>query len=527
MENQDMRRRLKLTMRAGPPRKTAKAMIVGVLLATSLFISAASAQISDKSIVVFDHGATEAQINSLVTNWKASGIDIVMRVPLINGAVVRLPAGLAVTDVSSDSLVENVEADENLDVLTMDDDLTVQSIEYDTSISLYDTSNNLLTMESLLGEGGAGEGGAGEGGATPLITPFPEPPNNHRPWGVLDTYAQPFNRTLYTDNFNEKSLTPLVRAALENTSKLKIGVLDTGIDYTHDAFKNEILGGINLLNMLPGTPQDDNGHGTHIAGTIVAKGFALAPKAKLYAVKILDANAAGEISTLIMALQWAINNDLDVVNMSVGFRDDNPLVRLAVENAYDAGLIMVAAVGNYSNWIDGGGAGEGGAGEGGAGEGGAGCTDPSLNCTPDGHYPVMYPALYPEVIGVAAMDPYYNLASFSNDGPEVDVLAPGVDVVSLNLGNSYGVANGTSMATPHVTAVIALMVALANSENVTLSPLDVITILGKSSAESGGLINLNGLLGETNAVVKKTLAENRATSPDDGSSNCRGNKKKC
>ena len=111
-------------------------------------------------------------------------------------------------------------------------------------------------------------------------------------------------------------------------------------------------------------------------------------------------------------------------------------------------------------------------------------------------YAVMYPAAYPEVIAVAAMDPYYNLAWFSNTGPEVDLLAPGVDVVSATAEDrrSYGLANGTSMATPHVSGSVALMLALAHRENKTLTPDDVKRILRETAPD--GIINLVGALDE-------------------------------
>ena len=100
----------------------------------------------------------------------------------------------------------------------------------------------------------------------------------------------------------------------------------------------------------------------------------------------------------------------------------------------------------------------------------------------------MYPAAYPEVIAVAAMDPYEELAWFSNTGPELDLIAPGLDILSTALKKSYGIANGTSMATPHVTGAVALMLALAQDRNVTLTPDDVKQILTETS--SNGVINL-------------------------------------
>jgi subtilisin family serine protease len=104
-------------------------------------------------------------------------------------------------------------------------------------------------------------------------------------------------------------------------------------------------------------------------------------------------------------------------------------------------------------------------------------------------YPVMYPAKYPEVIAVGAQDVSGNVAPFSNSGPEVDVLAPGTDIVSLDLGfDNFGICSGTSMATPHVTGSVALML----SSNDTLSPAEVKSILTQTAV--GGELNLIGAL---------------------------------
>ena len=479
--------------------KTARAMFIGVLLATSLPLSVASAamlmdSISTRAIVVFQDGTTTTEINQFLSDYAILNIEMVMQVPLINGVVVQVPSGINMISIAEDPIISTVQVTQALDVLTMQ------------------AMGEGGAGEGGAGEGGADEGGAGEGGAISYIESFPlTPSNKDRPWGVLNTFNYSYDPSLYLDSFNAKQLHPLVKEILSYTATVDIAVFDTGIDKSHKQLRN-VKDGIDLVHMTPGVPTDDNGHGTHIAGTLVSSQFGLVPKARVHAVKILDQNAMGDSSTLVMALQWALDNGIEIVNMSIGFRDDNELVRLAIQNAHAQGLIMVAAVGNASNWIDDttgtgeggageggageggageGGAGEGGAGEGGAGEGGAGtCTDPALNCTAEGRYPVMYPARYPEVIGVAAMDPYLNLAAFSNDGPEVDVIAPGVDIVSLNLGASYGVSNGTSMATPHVTAAITLLLAGAASLGHTLSPDDIDYLLAQMNAVTGGELDL-------------------------------------
>jgi subtilisin family serine protease len=254
-----------------------------------------------------------------------------------------------------------------------------------------------------------------------------------------------------------------------------------------------------------------------------------------------------------MGLQWAINNDIDVVNMSLGYRRDSPATRRAIEEAAKAGVIMVASVGNHSNYDDsvvlgglnGGGSGEGGAGEGGAGEGGAGEGGAGEGGAGEGGageggageggageggageggageggageggagtqdsaplplYSVMYPARYPDVIAVGASTNEGKLAAFSNSGPEMDVMAPGVDILSADITNGHvqkglGSASGTSMAAPYVTAAVAMMLSL----DPTLNADEIREILRQTAhsraGEPAGDLNLSGALTEVMA----------------------------
>ncbi len=130
-----------------------------------------------------------------------------------------------------------------------------------------------------------------------------------------------------------------------------------------------------------------------------------------------------------------------------------------------------------------GGSGEGGSGEGGSGEGGSG-EGGSISDVPAANpFPVMYPAKYPEVIAVSAHDVNGVMADFSNDGPEIDIWAPGVKIVSTIPGDGFGYASGTSMATPHVAGTVALMLAI----NPTMSPESIKKYLVYSA--DSGLLN--------------------------------------
>ncbi|MBM3334994.1 S8 family peptidase, partial [Candidatus Sumerlaeota bacterium] len=179
---------------------------------------------------------------------------------------------------------------------------------------------------------------------------------------------------------------------------------------------------------------DDNGHGTHVAGTVAAVNntigvVGVAPAANLYAVKVLSRTGTGYLSDLIEGLDWCISNKMQVVNMSLGSSSDNQSFHDAVIRVYQAGITQVAAAGNAN--------------------GGA----------------VTYPAKYGEVIAVTASDINDQFASFSSQGPEVDLIAPGVSINSTYTGSSYKVLNGTSMASPHVTGIVALRLQVKPGEN--------------------------------------------------------------
>jgi subtilisin family serine protease len=206
---------------------------------------------------------------------------------------------------------------------------------------------------------------------------------------------------------------------------VKVGVIDTGIDLKHPDLQANIKGGYNAIYPWK-SPNDDNGHGTHVAGIIAALNNSIGvvgvgPNINLYAIKVLNASGSGYLSDVIEGLDWARTNGMQVVNMSLGTSQDVESFHNAILNAYNAGVVIVAAAGN---------------------SGGA----------------VSYPAAYPEVIAVSATDQNNQIASFSSRGPEVDLAAPGVNIYSTYKGQSYATLSGTSMATPHVTGAAALTI---------------------------------------------------------------------
>jgi subtilisin family serine protease len=207
---------------------------------------------------------------------------------------------------------------------------------------------------------------------------------------------------------------------------VKVAVIDTGIDCNHPDLKANCAGGYNALDSSK-PPMDDNEHGTHVSGTIAGvldgRGVVgVAPKARLYAVKVLDKDGAGGLTSIIKGLIWAGRNHMDVANMSLGAPMGTIFMRAAVKYAEYEGVTVVAAAGNDGKAVG-------------------------------------YPAAYPEVIAVSALTPNEGIADFSSRGAKIEFIAPGEDIKSSVPGGGYANFDGTSMATPHVSGLAALAVA--------------------------------------------------------------------
>lgn len=205
---------------------------------------------------------------------------------------------------------------------------------------------------------------------------------------------------------------------------IKVAVIDTGIDIYHPDLKANLKGGVNTINSRK-SYNDDNGHGTHVAGIIGAIDntigvVGVGPKIDLYAVKALDRNGSGYLSDIIEGLDWAIANNIQVINMSLGTTADIQSFKEAVQRVNVAGITQVAAAGNDGKAVN-------------------------------------YPAAYPEVIAVSAADINDTIAYWSSFGPEVDLAAPGVSIYSTYKGQTYKTLSGTSMASPHIAGAAALV----------------------------------------------------------------------
>ncbi|OHA11049.1 MAG: hypothetical protein A3H71_03305 [Candidatus Sungbacteria bacterium RIFCSPLOWO2_02_FULL_48_13b] len=207
---------------------------------------------------------------------------------------------------------------------------------------------------------------------------------------------------------------------------IKVGVIDTGISSSHPDLATNIKGGYNAINSRK-SYNDDNGHGSHVAGIIAAINnstgvVGAAPQTDLYAIKVLNAAGSGYLSDVIEGIDWAITRGIQVTNMSLGTSADVQSMHDAIIRARNAGIVQVAAAGN------------------------------------DANKPVIYPAAYPEVIAISATDSTNTIASWSSRGPEVDLTAPGVSIYSTYKGTGYATLSGTSMASPHVAGAAALLI---------------------------------------------------------------------
>ncbi|MFD0713147.1 S8 family peptidase [Paenibacillus sp. GCM10027626] len=227
--------------------------------------------------------------------------------------------------------------------------------------------------------------------------------------------------------------------------RIKIGVIDTGVDFNHPDLKYSLARGINLLNRNA-LPHDDNGHGTHIAGTIAAANqprgmIGIAPRAILYPVKAFDHDGSAFVSDIILGIEWCIHNRMDIINMSFGMKTRSKALLNAVNYAYNAGIIIVASSGNDGS-----------------------------------RKSIDYPARYPQTISVGATNRLRRIAPFSNRGAYIDIYAPGDKIHSAWLKGKYHEMSGTSMATSHVSGAIALLLARKPG----LPPAEIKAILKRS-----------------------------------------------
>ena len=206
--------------------------------------------------------------------------------------------------------------------------------------------------------------------------------------------------------------------------KVKVAVLDSGVDETDD------IPVAKRKNFVPGEEEvfcsfdDPVGHGTAIAGIISSAGTesgyqGVNPNVEIYSGKIFEFALTAPISRVVEAIHWAIEEDVDVINLSFGLQTDSEVLRYAIQEASEAGIIIVAAAGNKGV--------------------------------------VEYPANYPEVIAVGSVDSMAEIAEKSATGENLELLAPGELVASISHFGGVAVESGTSLAAPHVTGAVSVL----------------------------------------------------------------------
>ncbi len=210
-----------------------------------------------------------------------------------------------------------------------------------------------------------------------------------------------------------------------------VAVVDSGVQGNHPDLKGRVLGGVAFLNgdpaQLGGGSSDVNGHGTHVAGIIAAGDngvgvVGVAPEATILPVRVLDATGSGFTTDVARGITWAVDHQAKVVNLSLGSDVNSASVDTALAYANSHGVVVVAAAGNQ-------------------GVGG----------------PVEYPAAVPTVIAVAGLDENGGIGVYSTRGSYVDVAAPGTLIWSTFPPSTWATLTGTSMASPHVAGLVALI----------------------------------------------------------------------
>ena len=245
---------------------------------------------------------------------------------------------------------------------------------------------------------------------------------------------------------------------------INVSVIDTGIFANHSDISGRVIRWVDTISQRA-SPYDDNGHGTHVAGTVGGNGAGgittgVAPNVSLFGAKVLNYHGSGTLSDFIYGIQWSVDNKADIISLSLGGGRDSSMT-IAVNNAINAGVIVIAAAGNS-----------------GAGAG-----------------TIIYPAGEKNVIAVGAVDSSDNIAYFSSRGPitvdgevliKPDISAPGVCIDSLSKYGGYEYCwQGTSMATPHVSGTAALLLQAARNKGLFLSPAQVRSILENTSIDLG------------------------------------------
>ena len=258
---------------------------------------------------------------------------------------------------------------------------------------------------------------------------------------------------------------------------VRVAVLDTGVLPNFPDLGIRVVKAKNFTSSESDNWIDETGHGTSVASMIAAEENGefirgVAPEVALFVAKVLDKNSWGADSFFVRAIDWAIENDVRIANMSLGQYQGHEVLDRAVTRAMNQGMLIVAAAGNDGN----------------------------PDCRGSN---VWSPAKHPSVMAVSALDTDDTIADFSSHGPEVDIAAPGENVGDISTVKPliYGISGGTSYAAPHVSGVAALLL----SADASLTSYQLFNILIFSAEDLGdtGKDNFygNGVVNAQNALI--------------------------
>jgi thermitase len=261
----------------------------------------------------------------------------------------------------------------------------------------------------------------------------------------------------------------------EGDNAITVAVLDTGVDLDHPEYRHVLLQGYDFVDVIDGAsefigdyleadviPEDEVGHGTHVAGIIAARGTnvprGVAPRCRILPIRVLAAMSkdgrrvgAGLVENINNGVKWAIDHGADVINMSLGVRHTGGGLphQEVIDYAKRKGVTVVAASGN------------------------------------DGRQEMYYPGAFPSVIAVGAANRDGDLADFSTFGDHVSLIAPGVEIYSTSMEDGYAFSTGTSHAAPFVTGAIALLKSYARTRGCDLNDRQVKNVLKQTSDKVG------------------------------------------
>jgi hypothetical protein len=247
--------------------------------------------------------------------------------------------------------------------------------------------------------------------------------------------------------------------------RVRVGVIDTGISLNHPDLQSNIKDGISTLEGFR-SYNDDYGHGTHAAGIIAACNpngmVGINPYTDLYIVKAFNNKGSGKLSAIIEGLDWLIRRQVSIINMSFSTSEASSSLERVLDQADQKGILLVAAAGNDGKGVN-------------------------------------FPAKYPAVVAVSAVDNKDQLAKFSSYGPEIDFCAPGVDINSTWL-QGYAVKSGTSFSAPHIAGTAAVMLnyygMMPPAQAYEIMSRNAVRLAKMSALQQGaGLVELPRIIG--------------------------------